>query len=474
MQRGVKSMNKRLSSLTSKRLKVTSFLLLAFMLVLTACGGGNNSNNSSPSTSPSESAVASPEAPPAEKVVLKIPHYKAGTNVGAKFFLPQIERFNQKYEGKYEIQVEEVPDDKYVDKIKLLYQQNMLPALIEAGDQTVIDELIKKDGIVDLTPMIDSNPDMKKLFIKESVDYNLKEGNGKIYSLPRIITNPIGIFYNKELFAKAGITKPISQMTWDEFDQALQQLKDNNITPLSTMTGENGWTTMLLGSGYMASLPGSADILKSETALYDFTGEQWVKTFAEIQKWLKDYSLPTSIGATYADAANAFLNEKAAMIANGPWMAGDFLDTTKAPAGFDKKVGYSLMPGGEGFDNLVGFSWWIPKGLPKGEEEAALAFLQFISSPDEVYASMAFGGGFAPNLPSSDEVNAQVNPILGEFNKTAQSDLKLLSRTLQDVWPNQITQTEFGRYSSLLAKEKLTPEKFAEELTKKAQQFKPK
>ena len=51
-----------------------------------------------------------------KEVELKLPTYLAGENVGAKFFLPQVERFNKKYEGKYKIVVEEVPQDAYAEK----------------------------------------------------------------------------------------------------------------------------------------------------------------------------------------------------------------------------------------------------------------------------------------------------------------------------------------------------------------------
>ncbi|TJY42820.1 extracellular solute-binding protein [Cohnella pontilimi] len=458
-----------------KSYKIASVLSLCFLLILTACGGNKNNSGSqsSPSATPSASGSASPSASastPAEKVVLKIPHYKAGANVGAKFFLPQIDRFNKKYEGQYEIQIEEVPDDKYRDKIKLLWQQKKLPALVESGDREFIEQLIKNGEIYDLKPWLDTKPDLQKVFIEDSVKFNTQDGH--IYTMPLAVTRPTGIYFNKEMFQKAGITKPISQMTFEEFDQACEALKKAGFTPLSLMTGENGWTTMLLGTAFLAGQPGGADVLKDTAITYDYTSPMWVSTFTEIQKWLQKYSSPNAIGAKYADAANAFLNEKAAMIANGPWMVGDFSDTTKAPAGFDQKVGFSLSPGGVGIDNVQGYSWWIPNGLSQGETDAALAFMEFRMTPEELKQWMIAEGGFAPNLPASDEVNSKVSPILGEFNKQSTTDLKVLVKAMQDVWPNQIGQSEFGRYLALLAKGSVTPEQFAKQLTQKAQQFK--
>ena len=59
-----------------------------------------------------------------EEIVISIPHYKAGQNVGGKFFLPQVERFNEKYAGTYKLVIEEIPQDSYSNKIKQLAQQD--------------------------------------------------------------------------------------------------------------------------------------------------------------------------------------------------------------------------------------------------------------------------------------------------------------------------------------------------------------
>ena len=73
-------------------------------------------------------------------VEITMPTYLAGENEGAKFFLPEIERFNKKYEGKYKIDIEEVPQASYADKIKQLAQQNKLPVIVHAPGSGGIDK----------------------------------------------------------------------------------------------------------------------------------------------------------------------------------------------------------------------------------------------------------------------------------------------------------------------------------------------
>jgi len=462
-------------------LKALLLLMCSLVLVLAACSNdkGTNSNNSSTSTGVSSSNTSNNSntsnagsGDAKQEVVLNIPHYKSGENVGAKFFLPQVERFNQKYAGQYKIVIEEIPQDDYMQKIKLLAQQNKLPALIEGGDKVFMEEVIIANNLFyDLKPWLDSKPEIKNLMMEASIDYNTT-ADGKIVSMPLIVQRPIGLYYNKEMFAAAGITKPISQMTFDEFDAALEALKQAGYTPLALMTGENAWTTMLLTSALLANEPGGAAILNSKDYVYDYTDPMWIRTFERLQKWFQNYTTDNAIGAVYADAANNFLSERTALIFNGTWMIGDFSDTSKTSEGFKDKVGTSIYPGGAAISSSAGYTWWIPSNLKQEEIDAALAFLEFINSPEELEAYMLAEGGNVPKLDTTPEFEAQLDPILAELNSSLQNDLKITVQSLEQIWPPQIANPEFGKYLPLLADGTITPQKFAEELTNMAQQFK--
>lgn len=88
---------------------------------LAGCGGGGNASGGSGSAA-------------AGVVEVTIPSYKTGENVGAVFFEPQVERFNEKYDGQYHIALESVPEDGFKDRLKQLAQQNQLPVLVQGGD----------------------------------------------------------------------------------------------------------------------------------------------------------------------------------------------------------------------------------------------------------------------------------------------------------------------------------------------------
>lgn len=470
-------------------MKKFSFLLVALMLVLSlaACGSNNSSNNSGNTSSGSNSSNSgnssdsgttadnssnssnsgSSNAGSGKEVVIKFPSYKTGNNVGAIFFLPQIERFNKKYAGKYKIEIEEIVQDEYSKKIKLLYQQKKLPPLIEV-DKELADIMINNGDLVDLKPYIDKSPEIKNVLIDDSVKYNTDK-NGKIVSLPLAFERPIGMYYNKELMQKAGLTG--FSDTWDGFFSDLDKLKAAGVTPLSLMTGENGWTTMLLASAMIASDPEGQQILTKGDIVTNFNSPLWVNTFTKIQKLLQDYTTKSALGATYSIAANEFFSENTAAIANGPWMVADFSNTDKAAEGFADKVGATIYPNGVALGSADGYWYSIPTGTPQEQIDGLIEYFKFIYSPDELNAFLVAEGGFAPKLPMPEESKAKLNPIMRQLNDEVGAKMKTLNRLIYDIVPQSVSDL-FAKNLPLLATNDMTPEQFCKAMTDTAEKFK--
>ena len=122
-----------------------------------------------------------------------------GVSVNTEWFQDRLEAFNEEYGDSIKVNVEEIAGDQnYVDKLKVLYSSNSLPDTFSTGGYNLIDSM--KDQIVDLTDYVDD--DWKKLATDACWDVNSRDG--KIYGIP-YTRQVIGYFYNKDLFAQAGI-----------------------------------------------------------------------------------------------------------------------------------------------------------------------------------------------------------------------------------------------------------------------------
>lgn len=428
--------------------------IAATMLVtgLVGCGG-----------KPSSAAASSASGGVVE---VTIPSYKTGENVGAAFFEAQVQRFNEKYQGKYKINLETVPQDGFNDRLKQLAQQKKLPVLVQGGDPDWIKNVVIPNGLAyDMTDWINATPQIKDVLIDDSVKY-CSNDKGQIMVLPLATVRPIGFFYNSTMWNPQG---DVSAMSMDDFMTALGDQK------IAFSTAENGWVASLFLTALIANEDGGTQWLKSgvEQKITDFNQPCFINAVAKLQKLLQNNAASNSIGAAYADSANAFMSKQAALLSNGPWMSTDFESGNSAnwSNGFDgSTVRASLFPGDVGVANTATYGeWWISASAPEQEIELAKAFLEFIYSPEELEAFLLAEGGDAPKLTYSEgfkEEQAKTQ-VLADLAADTNENTVFVPCIL-DVIPASVANTEFGKLLPSLADGTYTPEQFAQWMSDKA------
>lgn len=452
-------------------------LVMAASMILGATGCGNSDSGSQTTgetAGQTESTVVETETPAAdtgdtatgELVEITIPSYKTGENSGAVFFEPQVERFNEAYAGQYKITLEATPQDTFNDKLKQLAQQNQLPVLVQGGDVDWITKVVIPNGLAyDLSGWLNENTELKGRLLEDAIDYNT-QADGAIYTMPLATVRPTGFFYNSAMWTPTG---DISAMSMEDF---ISDLGDQKI---AFSTAENGWVAALFYTALIANEDGGAELLQSGTTekITDFNQTPILEATKKLQALLQSNASSNSIGATYADAANAFMSEQAALIANGPWMSTEF-----APESSDKwsndfdgaNVRASLFPGNVGVANTRTYGeWWISASASDAEVELAKAFLEFINSPEELEAYLLAEGGDAPNLEYSADFKAKQaeTQVLADLAEDTTADTVFVPAIL-DVIPASVANTEFGKLLPSLADGTYTAEEFCQWLSDKA------
>jgi len=400
----------------------------------------------------------------AEGITITIPHYKTGENVGAKFFLPQVERFNQLYEGTYHVVIEELTQDLYVEKIKQLGLQNKLPPVIEGGDTEWIRNVVIPGNLFyDMTSVLAAYPDIDNSLTDWDRAYNTT-ADGKLVSVPFGVVRPMTMYYNAALLP---LTKaPGEYRDWAELLAEMGEQK------IAFMTGENAWTTMLAFSSLIGAEEGGAQLLRDHQVekLTDFSHPALLAALTKLQAMLQTYASSNTIGAVYADAANAFMSGNAAIIPNGSWMVGDFAPSAKDKwtGSFDgKDVHGAAFPGNIAVCGTAGgFGWWIPATAADAEKECASAFIAFMFTSAELETYMLAEGGTAPRLAPSEAFlakRAAENPLLDEYVGAVNADT-LLVPPFGDCIPTSVSNTGFGSLLPKLIDGSLTPAQYLEQL----------
>jgi raffinose/stachyose/melibiose transport system substrate-binding protein len=393
-------------------------------------------------------------------VVLNYPHYAVGTHLSRPAWEAFYKRFTEKYQGQISLKIEELPSDTvYTDKMKVLAASRELPDVVD-GKNGVRDLAVQNGQAVDLKPFLDRDPDFRDKVIGPAAIAANTMPDGKIYSVVAG-SQVIGYYYNKEMFQKAGI---VPARTWDEWFSNCDKLKASGVIPLALMTGENSWTTNLILSAMVASRGQAGQTFMNTSHPRTYQTPEMIQALGDMQRCLQNYTSPDALGALYANAANNFLMEQAAIIANGPWMIGDFANLEKTAPGFDKKVGWSLFPG----DGLVtSYAEGDVICSPPERVEAAWIFLKERSSRESQLDNLRLMGSLPSAVDLEIPADVRQNMPLVVEHANAVGKMKYHGDTF-DVLGYASVVDAFGRYYPELAAGTLTPTAMAARLDEAA------
>ncbi|WP_035851595.1 extracellular solute-binding protein [Kitasatospora azatica] len=250
---------------------------------------------------------------------------------------------------------------------------------------------------------------------------------GKVYGVP-LVTDTLGLMYNKALFAKAGITA--APTTWDELKTDAAALKDKAGVDGFWMRAADGYYVMplLFGEG---------------TDMVDAAGKKITVNSPQAAKAISTYqSLFTSPGTvkadvttdSYAHMMDAFDNGKVAAIIQGPW---EITNIYKGSAFSDKtNLGIAAVPAGSsgkagaptGGHNIAVFA-----GSDAAHQAAAEKFAAFMTSA-ESESFIAQKNSTLPTRSDAFTADVKADPGIAGF---------------QAILPAAQPRPELPEYSSL-------------------------
>ncbi|MCI9395913.1 MAG: extracellular solute-binding protein [Lachnospiraceae bacterium] len=434
-------------------------------LGLTACGNTGGGESAAADQARPEETAQSTEASSDEKIVLDVINYHVGTDYAAEYYSYLFEAFQQTEEGKnVEFHFEEIPTtDAFNQKIKLLISSGDLPDIVFNGGNNITELAAKSGKVADLTPYFDADPEWEALFDETSLEFNMVDG--KIYGVP--VSKEISyIYYNKDLFAQAGIEAPeVAYADWNAFFEACDKLKAAGITPVGMDTADSGWLTNLWMSALIGTNGDAGNQWMNSMYPTDFNTPEVVAAAETVQKMFQEYTTADAVGGKYDPMATHFFNGEVAMFPNGPWMIPDFSETEKAPEGFYDKVGIMLMPG-NGMEMVP-----TPGDMVGASEEekikAAVDFLKFETKPENQIKALEMTGlqpvsnglEIPATLIESDPLMAQVLEIQDKAEVTYGQNQAYWYQNTIDTFSTELPELAYGN---------ITPEEFCEKLSESA------
>lgn len=287
------------------------------------------------------------------------------------------------------IEITVLENEAFKTKLTTVLQSGDPPDIFQSWGGGGFNQQVQAGLLKDITADLDADPAWKDSFAPGAL--GVYSYQGKNYGVPWDM-GMVGFWYNKDLFAEAGIDAPPA--TWTEFLADVQALKDAGITPISIGEGDK-WPGMHFWNYLATRICGQAKFEAAMDRSGSFADPCFVEAGAKLQELVALEPFQDGfLGATHDEMQATFGNGLAAMELSGQWAPS----TQKANAADTVGVanlglfGFPEVEGGAGAGtDVVGGGNGFAIG--KNAEPEAVDFVKFLTSVENQTTIAANGSG---------------------------------------------------------------------------------
>jgi multiple sugar transport system substrate-binding protein len=373
-----------------RRAMVASMLAVAIAATAGACGGGASQKSTNGSKEIEVLYKTSPTWPYMDRVLKQAKTQYEAAHKGVTIKLTAVQGENEVYYTKLALlnrSADSAPD-------VYLHDTFQVNADVAAGKLAPLDDYLK------------SWADWGSQY-PDSVKQAAKGPDGKIYGVP-ISTDTRGLWYNKDVFAKAGIQVPWQPKTWADVLTAARAIKQKvpdaipfniySTKPLGETATMQGFEMLLYGT------PGGT--------LYDDTQKKWVASSKGITDSLSFINTiyRENLGPKQADAFNPKLGDKVSaewlpsgklgIDLDGAWTSSAWKPTgTKPWPQWTEKIGWTPMPTQNGeAPGAVSMSggWVMAMSSYAKDKKDSFDFISVVTNKENTLTYSVGSGDLAP------------------------------------------------------------------------------
>ncbi len=383
-----------------------------------------------------------------------------------------------------------IPGDGVTEAFRPLYEQFLKDhpnitideeSISNADTATKVQTLAAGDELPDVFvlkgQMAQSFVDNGKLypldtFLQSDAEWsgNFKDGvfsnftiNNETYGIPFQVTNTC-IFYNKEIFAQAGISE--FPTTWEGLIDAVEKLKAIGVVPISLGNKEK-WNAESVILSTLANRFTGDDWYQSirDKGGAKFTDPEFVSALTAISDLAKAGAFNTDVNSIDgAQQRQMYMNGKAAMTIDGTWAVADF--DNNCPEDVLNATEIAALPsveGGKGDAATItggaGWAYAVNANISPEKLDAVKSLLITLTGPE--YATLAIQAGTLTAAKPGDYEQDTSKIIATKFDDFAKD------RTYIPVYDHQLSSGLIEVINSGLQElliDTVSPEELAERI----------
>jgi multiple sugar transport system substrate-binding protein len=267
-----------------------------------------------------------------------------------------------------DVQYETAAFGDYFTKLQTVIAAGQAPDAFELNYENFV-AFANKGALADLGPLIAADTGFSTSIYNPTALAAFSQG-GKQYGLVESFSNVV-LFYNKDLFDKAGVAYPSADWTWKEELEAAQKLTDASAGVWGSFAPIQFWEfykTIAQNGGAMFNADKTEVTLDSAANVETLT---WM-----VDKIAKYKVTPTDAEMAGQGDGDLFKAGKIAMLRTGIWMFGDF----SANASFNWDI--ALEPGNTNKAHHF-FANGVAVSATSANQQAAYEWIKFLTSSKE-------------------------------------------------------------------------------------------
>jgi raffinose/stachyose/melibiose transport system substrate-binding protein len=390
-------------------------VLMTLVFVLSACTTATTTTTTTAETVPAATTAA---AGPVTITLINIGNRNTkplgGYDAG---FFEAIDRFKKDYPN-VTVNEEYYPDQTaHQTKIYALAASNDLPNVFKLKGSWVT-EFVKNGWAMDITTQVNGDAALKAKFLPGVFDGFTRDG--KIYGVPGESMTTSVVFWNKELWAKAGISE--FPKTYDELIADAAKFKAIN-TPMFVMGNKPNWPAESCWFSTFADRITSSDwtfSIINHDGKAKFTDDVFVKALDKFKiLCMTPGAFNPDINSIDPDQQNEmYFQGKAGAVVNGTWMMASFVDYPDLA----KNTEIAVLPAiDNGMKTASGGPAWstaLSNNATSKDEKvlnAAIILLTKYISGEQTYKTMAELGAISSMKTDFD--TSKLGLVAQKYNK---------------------------------------------------------
>ncbi|MFD5417023.1 extracellular solute-binding protein [Streptomyces sp. NPDC127069] len=352
------------------------------------------------------------------------------------------------------IKTTSLENEAFKSKLTAVTSSGRLPDVFQTWGGGVLRQQVDAGLVEDLTDAFGWSSDLTPVALQA---YRF---DGRTYAVPYDV-GMVGFWYNKRLFAKAGISAPPG--TWAELLEDVRKLKAAGVTPIA-LAGKEKWPGHFYWA-YLAMRVAGLAALGQAAAAKDFTGAGFVRAGSHLKELVDLQPFQQGfLGAGYSTPggqAATMGNGKAAMELMGQWAPSVQQD---AGADLGADLGFFPFPAVDGGLGQVGEVLGGGGGfaLRKGAPKEALDFLKFFVLENQ--SKLLASNGYLPVVKGAESGVADANRRAVAESLARATGFQLF---LDQAYPPAVGQEVNDSVADLIAGKK-TPEQVTTSITEAA------